>query len=164
MKDALLLLFVACLCSCSTTIYVVRHAEKVDASADPNLSPAGNRRAIALNDSLQNVSLKDVFATQFKRTYQTAEPTASAKNLAIKTYNSSVGDSLMTALSNKKGSRFLVVGHSNSVPAMLRKIGLSPTMQQIPENDFDNLFIVNIRWFFKKRMSLTQKTYGAVSP
>ena len=164
MKEGILLIFVACLCSCSTTIYLVRHGEKVDNSVDPNLSDLGAARAVALKDTLANAGLKDIYATQYKRTFQTAKPTADAKNIVIKRYNTLVSDSLITALSNKKGSNFLVVGHSNTVPDMLRKIGLSPSMQMIPDNDYDNLFIVNITWFFKKKMKLTQKTYGVASP
>ena len=142
MKEGILLLFVACLCSCSTTIYLVRHGEKVDNSADPNLSDKGEKRAIALKDTLANAGLKAVYATQFKRTFQTAQPAAEAKNITITRYNSSVSDSLITALSNKKGNNFLVVGHSNTVPDILKEASHNTFTVTISDSQYDNIFIV----------------------
>jgi len=165
MKLFFLILASAFLASCSTTIYVVRHAEKaVTAGADPNLSNAGEQRALALRDSLATKPLNNIYATQFVRTLQTAQATASAQNIAVYRYNTTASDSLIEALIHKQKKKFLVVGHSNTVPAMLRKIGLNPSMQQIPENDFDNFFTVKISWFLGRTLRLTQATYGAVSP
>ena len=165
MKIAFLLLIIACISSCSTTIYVVRHAEKAaTAGNDPDLSNAGEQRALALKDTLNTRVLNNIYATQFVRTLQTAQPTAAAQNIAIYRYNSSASDSLIEALSHKQKKKFLVVGHSNTVPAMLKKIGLNPSVPQIPENDFDNFFIVKISWFFGRSIRLKEATYGAVSP
>ena len=60
-------------------VFVVRHAEKADLSdPDTPLSPAGEQRAQALAKSLQGERVKAVYATEFKRTQQTAQPTAKA--------------------------------------------------------------------------------------
>ena len=76
-------MFFACLLSsCSTTIYVVRHAEKQTGvnnsmmSADPDLTDAGKARAKKMAEMLASKSITAVYATPYKRTQQTAEPTA----------------------------------------------------------------------------------------
>lgn len=164
MKQLIPILSILFLTSCSSTIYIVRHAEKADASPDTELSEAGHARALALRDTLHMADLDGIYASQFKRTLQTVQPTATEKNVEVIRYNTTASDSLIVALAKKQNRKMLVAGHSNSVPAMLRKLGLNPSMQTIPENDFDNLFIVRISWFFGRSIRLTESTYGTVSP
>src|SRR5687767_7346778 len=65
----------------ATVVYVVRHAEKATNSpTDPDLSAAGQLRAVALKDTLSKVILSAIYTTNYKRTQQTATPTAQAKN------------------------------------------------------------------------------------
>ena len=61
----------------STTVFLVRHAEKAkDDPRDPTLSDAGRRRAEALDALLVRVDVTHLFATEYKRTQQTLEPLA----------------------------------------------------------------------------------------
>jgi broad specificity phosphatase PhoE len=152
-------------CSSVTKIYLVRHAEKASNTANPELkNPEGFARAIALRDSMWTVKLKGVFCTNFLRTIHTAEPTATDHSMHVSIYNNA--DRTIDSLAAKKNKRFLVVGHSNTVPGMVRHLGLDPGISgDIPDNDFDNLFIVTIR---KKggviKKSVERKNYGAPSP
>jgi broad specificity phosphatase PhoE len=57
-----------------STIFVVRHAEKADATKDPDLSEAGRARAEALAKALRDAKIAAIYATEFKRTQQTAAP------------------------------------------------------------------------------------------
>jgi CRISPR/Cas system-associated endoribonuclease Cas2 len=60
-------------------------------------------------------------------------------------------------------SNSLLVGHTDNVPAIIKKItGRTVT---INEDDYDNLFIITIKknLFFTTR-NLTRTTYGATSP
>ena len=158
------------LTSCSTTIYLTRHAEKelgvggAMASTDPPLTPDGLQRAKVLADSLTGDRLSGVFATPTLRTQQTAAPTARIMARPVITYGANGGDMLIDSLVRQKQRRFLVVGHSNTVPAMLRHIGLNPSMQTIDDADYDNLFVVKIKWLLGRKITLTEKTYGKVSP
>ena len=155
------------LTSCSSTIYVVRHAEKEAPSGtntmmanDPNLSAQGLQRANALADLLARKKISAVYATPYKRTQQTVQPTATAKALAVTTYPPKTGNQLIDSLAHKKDKSFLIVGHSNTVPSLLRHLGLKPSMQDIPESDFSYLFTVRIKWFFGRKMRLEEKRYG----
>ena len=66
-----------------TTVIVVRHAEKVDHSTNPNLSPEGFERAERLSNLLRYTNVKALFATQFKRTQQTLVPVVSENSTEL---------------------------------------------------------------------------------
>src|SRR5215471_8592356 len=84
-NHARLLLFSAialALLSCSHTVYIVRHAEKIsstDSAAkmmanDPPLSEAGKVRALVLRDELKKKNIQHIYSTNTVRTKSTAEP------------------------------------------------------------------------------------------
>ncbi len=149
--------------SCTSYFYVVRHAERQDNSANSPLSATGHARAQVLKDTLKPISISRIFASTFLRTQQTAQPTATDKNLLLIIYDPDTTAGLITRLKKIKGSRVLVTGHSDNVPAIVA--GLSnQTVPAINSNDFDNFFIIKIRYFFGARRWLWQKTYGAPSP
>jgi broad specificity phosphatase PhoE len=155
------------LSSCNTTIYLVRHAEKQTNSGNmmsnnPDLTTEGRIRADVLADSLTGKKISAVYSTNFLRTIHTADPTARIKMRDVTIYSD--GNKLLDSLITRKKKGFLVVGHSNTIPAMLEHIGLHPSMHEIPENDFDNLFVVRIHWLFGRSMSLKEMTYGKPSP
>src|ERR1700712_744224 len=94
MRTFFLIAAMAIFASCSTTtIYMTRHAERqvsadgvVTSASDPDLTPAGRMRADALRDSLYSKHLSACFATQYKRTFQTAEPTAIDHRVVLRRY------------------------------------------------------------------------------
>ena len=100
----------------------------------------------------------------FLRTLHTAGPTAASQNQAVKIYAD--GDKLMDSIGLKRNKRYLLVGHSNTIPGMIRHIGLDPGFNgDIPDNDFDNLFVVTIKRKGTSMLKTIQrKTYGALSP
>ncbi len=165
------LLLLLSACSQTTTLYLVRHAEKQAPSnangmmaGDVDLTDAGQARALVLVDSLSGKRVAAVYATPYKRTQQTVQPVADAKMLPVRIYpaNQLASNALVDSLSLTKGKTYLVAGHSNTVPDMIRHLGLSLSFSgNIPENDFDNLFIITIN---KNGKRLEQKTYGALSP
>src|SRR5256885_10300007 len=58
-------------------VFIVRHAEKTATGGnDPDLSVAGQKRAEALARIVKDSQITTVFVTEFKRTQQTAAPTA----------------------------------------------------------------------------------------
>lgn len=173
MVRILLICFSAFLISCSstTTIYLVRHAEKQQ--QDPNqmmlpndveLSEIGHERARALADSFRNIKLNGVFATTIRRTQQTVEPAASDRNLTVIQYAATqpAADALVDSLVKLTGKKYLIAGHSNTIPAMVRHLGLPCSFSQnIPDNDYDNMFIITINKGIK---SVKEVTYGKPSP
>jgi phosphohistidine phosphatase SixA len=134
-----------------SSIFLVRHAERADSApgtsptmgADPDLSEAGMARAESLARLLKDATITAIFATEFKRTQQTAAPLAKALGLTVKVIPSKSTADLVKQLEATKGN-VMVVGHSNSVPDVIKALGIS-TPVTIGDDDFDNLFIVNRR-------------------
>ncbi len=126
-----------------TIVYVVRHAEKADVDRshkDPGLSQAGRARAEALAHLLRDAGIGAIYATEFKRTQETAAPLAKMLGIEITVVSAAASDALIAKL--KTGSwNALVVGHSNSMPEILKALGI-PAPPAIAETDYDNLFAV----------------------
>jgi broad specificity phosphatase PhoE len=132
-----------------TTVIVVRHAEKVDDSSDPALSPAGLARATALADVLRDAGVQAIYTTQYQRTRDTAAPLARLLGLApviVETGGAAADHGravAATVLAQEPGRTVLVVGHSNTVPAIVRGLGATDT-GAIADDEYHNLFIVQI--------------------
>src|SRR5215813_10050359 len=74
----------------STTVIIVRHAEKAATPVDdPPLSAAGETRAKALWDVVKDAGVDAIITTQFVRTKETAEPTAKRLKLTPHVINTS---------------------------------------------------------------------------
>jgi broad specificity phosphatase PhoE len=122
-----------------STVFIVRHAEKVDASKDPDLSEAGRARAEALAKILGDAKITAIYATEFKRTQQTAAPLAKALGIKMIIRPAKAADFAMK-LWTVRGNA-LVVGHSNTIPDLIQELGVSEQIN-IADNDYDNLFVV----------------------
>lgn len=100
---------------------VVRHAEKVDDSRDPDLSASGQLRARALATQLRDTPLVAAWTSAFARTRQTALPAAHAHRLELREYDAALPAAELAAAlrgAHRHGT-VLVVGHSNTVPAIV---------------------------------------------
>jgi len=121
-------------------VFIVRHAEKADATPDTDLSAAGRDRAEALAKALRDANITAIYATEFKRTQQTAAPLAKA--LGISPTNIPAKDvATLTAKLRPSTGTSLVVGHGDTIPGLIKALGVSEPMN-IAENDYDNLLIV----------------------
>ena len=166
MKSCLTFIFcISILCSCSTTTYyIVRHAEKTANDCTTPLAPLGFQRAEALKDSLLPKHIDSIFASTCLRTQQTAQPLATAMGISIITVEPTEAgtDILINRLNKIRGKKVLIVGHTNTVPAII--LGLSgQTIAPIADTDFDNLFTVRIRRFFGTTNTLVHTTYGVIT-
>jgi broad specificity phosphatase PhoE len=128
----------------TTTVVLVRHAEKVDASADPLLSDAGQARARALVDALKAHDISAIITTQFKRTQLTAAPLAAHHKLTPVVIDAQTPPAeYARRIREHAGRTVLVVGHSNTVPALITALG-GPDIGQIPDPEYDNVFVLRI--------------------
>lgn len=103
------------------TFVLVRHAEKAtDDPRDPSLTPAGLDRAERLARMLADAGLTAVYATAYRRTQSTAQPTASQHGLPVTTYDAAQPPAALAArlrADHRRGT-VLVVGHSNTAPGL----------------------------------------------
>lgn len=139
---ALLFQGVALHASEPTLIYLVRHAEKVDESRDPDLNKTGHERAEALAQFLSKVPIDAFFATQYKRTSQTIAPLAEQKGVKIQQYEAGESGAFVSQFKKAGGGTLVIAGHSNTVPEMVEALGGGKV--HIEHSDYDNLYLVII--------------------
>jgi broad specificity phosphatase PhoE len=121
-----------------SAIYLVRHAEKAAAGKDPELTAEGQARAQNIATILQKTGIAHVFSTPYLRTNQTAQPLAQRSGLAVETYDPRAPQALVDKVRSLDGA-VLVVGHSNTVPELVRLFGGTPGAD-IDENEYDRLY------------------------
>lgn len=131
-----------------TTVIVVRHAEKADVpGGDPPLSAAGERRSLALLDALREAGVQAVVTTQLQRTRLTAAPLARALGLEpeiVPVTADAAAHARQVAehvLERHAGRTVVVVGHSNTVPAIVAALG-APAVGAIDESVYDDIYVV----------------------
>ena len=133
-------LLVAC-ADAAPVVFIVRHAEKTSAGGkDPKLSVEGQKRADALANILKDSQITAVFVTEFKRTQDTAAPTARAAHIIPTVIPANDIGVLAEKLRALEGNA-LVVAHGNTIPDLLKALGIA-TPVSIPENDYAEIFAV----------------------
>jgi 2,3-bisphosphoglycerate-dependent phosphoglycerate mutase len=167
MRNTFLVIFVCLVCcSCSRTVYVVRHAEKITATDtvskavvnDPPLSDAGKVRAIVLKDEMAGKHIRHIYSTNTVRTMSTAEPLSREIHVNREAYNNT--DSLVALIKNTKGN-ILVIAHSNTIDDIINKLcGKKRIMTDLKETEYDNLFVIRFRG---RKISFAQRKYGYAS-
>ena len=134
--------------SAQPAIYVVRHAERADAGmaaakmtgSDPELSAAGKSRAAALAEVLKDAKISVIYTTEYTRTRDTAEPLARAAGIPVTVVSSKDTAGLVEKVKSARGN-VLVVGHSNSVPDLIKALGVTEAVT-IAEDEYDRLFVI----------------------
>lgn len=129
-------------------VVVVRHADKgSEPASDPALSPAGQLRAAALAAALESAHITSIITTPYRRTRETALPLARRLGLQPQVVAPRSGESAeahvaeVAALVRKQSGQVLVVGHSNTVPAIVQALG-GPRMLELCESSFGQAFVV----------------------
>jgi broad specificity phosphatase PhoE len=152
-RPIFLCLFLGCVISVAQaeppTIFIVRHAERADAAngspasmaSDPDLSDAGRVRAESLGSALKDAAITAIFVTEYKRTQETAAPLAKVTGVSVTIVPAKETGALIAKLRSSTGNT-LVVGHSNTLPDIIKALGVS-TPISIADSEYDNLFVVS---------------------
>jgi phosphohistidine phosphatase SixA len=132
-----------------TTVWIVRHAEKDlknPSDSDPILSLDGQDRAKELAALLRPNRVLDVYSTPYKRTRQTAEPTAYGHGVTVQTYNPADPASLVsTVLRQHKNGSVLIVGHSNTVLELVEAFGVKRPIPALADDDYNYVFTITVQ-------------------
>ncbi len=127
-----------------STFYLIRHAEKDrtdPANKDPELNQDGLGRAIKWAEVFEPIDLDIIYSTNYERTSMTAAPTSVKKNIDVTYYDPSEID--IEALKAESLSKnVLIVGHSNTTPAMVNKLLGFEKYEAMDDTDNGSLFIV----------------------
>jgi broad specificity phosphatase PhoE len=125
-----------------TAIYLVRHGEKAAEGKDPDLTAQGQARAQNIATILQKVGVTSIFSTPTGRTMQTAQPLAARSGVAVQNYDPRAPKALVEKVKSLNGA-VLVVGHSNTLPELVRLFGGAPGAD-IADNEYDRLYQLSV--------------------
>jgi phosphohistidine phosphatase SixA len=179
----------------ATTVVLLRHAEKQEGE-NPRLTEEGQRRAVALSQVVKDAGVDAIYATEWCRTALTAEPVAELLDADLRIQdNGRPGDQLADCglvrapvrldpsiatvedlarhlVTEHRDGVVLVVGHSNTVPALIEALGgpgLCPQYfpaddrdchipDEAPNSEYDHLFVLDVSP--EGRARLVKAQYG----
>lgn len=132
----------------ATIVFLVRHAEKTTGEGygqarDPRLTKAGKERARTLARLLAPAGITAIHSTDYRRTRETAAPVAEALDLDVQLYDARMLESFAEELQKSPG-RHLVVGHSNTTPALVNLLGGEPGEPIVEADEYDRLYVLVI--------------------
>lgn len=135
----LLLAFLAAPAAALDTIYLVRHAEKVEEwppdreiSTLQPLSPEGVARAQTLATRLKDTGIAAVYSSRTTRSLHTGLPLAQAAGIPLIADDATTKPDRMAAFlstlraKHAQDRAVLIVGHSNTIPELLIQLGAKP--------------------------------------
>jgi phosphohistidine phosphatase SixA len=128
-------------------VVLIRHADPAPGDDNPGLSAAGTRKAATLARMLAGTGVTAIFTSSLRRTKDTAAPLAAQLTITP----SVIDDDFATAAAQVKaagsaaataGACVLVVGHSNTVPEIIKALG-GPANVTIGATEFDRMFVLH---------------------
>jgi hypothetical protein len=126
-------------------VYVMRHLNTPAGEPDPDLLPEGRAAAVALADLMETDQFEGrrpvaIYVSDYKRTRQTAAPTAARLALNVTVYDPRDTPGLLARIRAEPGP-VLIRGHTNPGPANIAARG-GPRPAPLVHADFGDLWIV----------------------
>ncbi len=133
----------------STTIVVVRHAEKeLAAGDDPPLTPAGKARAALLAQMFGGGppgAINAIYVSPALRSRMTAAPLAQKLGLTPLVAPAEEPTALARrVLREHEGERILIVGHSDTVPVIVAALAGVKSLPPVADDEYGTLYIVTV--------------------
>jgi broad specificity phosphatase PhoE len=136
-----------------TTVIFVRHADTDAAMAgsddDPPLNARGRRRAELLADYLESVDVvagpDAIYASDKRRTQETAAPLAKRLNIPVQTADHLDTEGFMDRVRRDHGGDIVViVSHSNTIAPLIDELHGSKNLPPFAPDEYDEIYIVTI--------------------
>lgn len=131
------------------TIILIRHAEKdVSETADKNdpvLTTVGSQRAQRLLEKIGRYKPGAIYSTAYKRTQATVEPLANHRKLKIMTYDARKQNELVDEIMKSKTKRFVVVGHSNTIPGLANLLIKKDIFKNLEDSEHSVIWLIKLQ-------------------
>jgi broad specificity phosphatase PhoE len=129
-----------------STVILVRHGERAaEPTNDPVLTDAGGQRALALKEVLRGAGVTAVVTTHLQRTQLTARPLVESLGvtpIVVRAGGTGHVDSVAAAVRRRPaGEVVLVVGHSNTIPAIVGALG-GPKLPDLCDGQYSMLYVL----------------------
>lgn len=147
-----------------TLVIFVRHGERGSTGDDPELTPEGRARALALVEAVRDAKVQVVIHTPRIRTRDTALPVARHFGITPEVVPLSAGQSHVTAMAEaiKKhhGKTIVVVGHSNTIMQYIAALG-GPRRADLCDHQYNGLYTLAL---IHGEAFLVEGQYGGPNP
>lgn len=131
------------------TIILIRHAEKetgdMASATDPSLSASGLDRAQRVAKRIGKFHPGAIYSTDFKRTRGTVEPLAKKHGKTVEIYDPTDAKSLAAKILASKTKRFVVVGHSNTIPPLANLLTGKDLFKNLQETEYSVIYVIRMR-------------------
>ena len=137
----------------TTTVVFVRHADTDAGMAgpddDPPLNARGRQRAELLADYLENIdvtgSVNAIYASDKRRTQETAAPLANRLNIPVQIADHLDTEDFMDRVRREHGGQIvLIVSHSNTIQPLIDELHGSKNLKPFRPDEYNRLYIVTI--------------------
>lgn len=129
-------------------VILVRHGEKAvlesEDNPDPELSDVGKQRAERLVRMVGKYRPGAFYSTNFRRTRDTIAPFARKRHKDIKIYDAKDPKALIDEIMASKTKRFVVAGHSNTIPGLANLLGGKELFRNLNESEFGAIWLIRI--------------------
>lgn len=125
----------------TTTIFLIRHAEKQDDTKNTDLSAEGFERAENWRKYFENTQIDAFYSSGFQRARHTCQPMAFSRGKNITIYKNHLMN-LKEIIAKNRGKTVLIVGHSNRIPTFINSLLGEEKYSEISEPEFGNLYII----------------------
>jgi broad specificity phosphatase PhoE len=144
----------------TTMVFVARHAEKLvsnPADEDPPLAPAGEARALELaqhfGSAPKGQALDAIIVTELRRTKDTVAPLANRLGAPVIVVPAAEPKrAAERALSEYRGGRVLIVGHSDTVPEIVKALS-GVDVGPMSEAEYGILYVVAVPRFSRSTVT-----------
>jgi broad specificity phosphatase PhoE len=139
-------------CVSTTTVVVVRHAEKALGTIDdPPLSPEGEQRserlALMFGERAGAGHLDAIYVTNTRRTQQSAAPLAARLHLVpVVLPAADISGTAARLRKEHRGGTVLYLGHSNTLPQLVRELS-GKQIEPIRDDDYSEIYVLSVPRF-----------------
>jgi broad specificity phosphatase PhoE len=124
-------------------IFLVRHADRASTADDSLLGKAGEERAQCLAKTLKDANISAVFASDYKRTQQTAAPVAAEFHVETRVIPKANTAELVKQVQQHDNKPILVVGHADTLPGIVQALGAG-SIPKIESQEYDRLIVIPV--------------------
>lgn len=141
-----------CLYAQTTTLILLRHAEKdtstagsASMQANPPLSKAGEARALKLVEVLGKYHPDLIYSTNYARTKATVAPLAIKYDKDVQLYDPRKLQAFADELLAIKGKTIIVAGHSNTTPALANLLIKEKKYPDLDESIYNRYWVITVK-------------------
>jgi phosphohistidine phosphatase SixA len=150
-------------CGGETTVVLARHADRAPGQKADELSAEGVARGRELARVLRQAGVSAILHSDTQRAAQTAAPLAAAIGVEPRVIPAKDYAAMVDEVRRRPGETVLVIGHSNTVPAIVAELG-GPQLPDLGEAEFDALFVLTVCRCGWRPARLLRLRYGAATP